>query len=468
MTDREGETIVALASAPGGAARAIVRLAGDQVAACLASCFRPAADRTLDDVTEPEVIPGEIDLDEVAAPLPCELYFWPDRRSYTRSPLAEIHTLGSPPLAEALLQTLCRCGARLAEPGEFTLRAFLAGRLDLTQAEAVLGVIDARADTQLEAALAQLAGGLSRPLDQLRTQLLELLAHLEAGLDFAEEDIEFVAREELLDALAAADRQIADLIEQMRSSGHVPASGRVALVGLPNVGKSSLFNALAAASHALVSAEAGTTRDYLTAEVEYDGGRYQLIDTAGVESTDEHAHVATAAQQARTAQQQAAEVVLLCLDGTRDLLPAEVELLAASERAWTIVVQTKADRMGESSREPRPAGANQGEPQLHADVFTSSHSGAGLEELRRAIAAKLSDAAPATEVVASTAARCRESLQRAADAVEAARQLVESGGGEELVAVELRAALDELGCVTGAVYTDDILDRIFSRFCIGK
>jgi tRNA modification GTPase len=191
------DTIAAIASAPGGAARGIVRLSGPGVLDCLKRSFVIADEQcsSLEAILAAHAVRGTLRLPTTR--LPCELYYWPGARSYTREPLAELHTLGSPPLLASALAALCQAGARLAQPGEFTLRAFLAGRLDLTQAEAVLGVIDARGRTQLDAALAQLAGGLSAPLGRLRERLIDLLAHLEAGLDFVEEKIEFISSAEL-------------------------------------------------------------------------------------------------------------------------------------------------------------------------------------------------------------------------------------------------------------------------------
>ena len=205
------DTIAAVASAAGGGARGIVRLSGPQAVEIVSRCFRPLdASVGWKRFEHATAIPGRVSFQRCSdsepsspsAELTADLFLWPTRRSYTRQPLAEIHTLGSPPLLQAVLQSICAAGARLAEPGEFTLRAFLAGRIDLTQAEAVLGVIDAADRRQLHAALTQLAGGLSQPLLELRSELLDLLADLEAGLDFVEDDIRFIAPAELKNRLA--------------------------------------------------------------------------------------------------------------------------------------------------------------------------------------------------------------------------------------------------------------------------
>jgi tRNA modification GTPase len=462
------DTIAAIASPPGGGLRGIVRVSGHRARECVEPLFEPLASRVLlSDVRRATAVPGRLRLPELAGPLPCDLYVWPDGRSYTRQPMVEIHTLGSPPLLECVLANACAHGARLAEPGEFTLRAFLAGRLDLTQAEAVLGVIDAGDARQFDVALRQLAGGIAGPMTALREDLLDLLAELEAGLDFVEEDIEFISAEELESRLAAAADTVARLAEQMTSRSESREAVRVVLVGWPNVGKSSLFNALAGRDRALVSPVAGTTRDYLTAELDLDGIRVELVDTAGVDvgvqpsgcKTDcqqAAAWTPAAAAQQRAVQQAAAAAVrLLCLDSTRPLNDWERRRLAAS--AGDVIVLTKGDG-------PKAIGT-----ELSRPVTTSARTGEGLVELRRRVREAAEASSPSDgPVIAATATRCRESLRQAAESLERAGALARTRAGEELVAAETRVALDELGKVIGAVYTDDVLDRIFSRFCIGK
>jgi len=454
------DTIAAIASAPGGAARGIVRLSGPEVSACLESCYTPETPVAWRDLRRAVVIPGRLTLPGCLSPLPAELYYWPTARSYTRQPVAEIHTLGSPPLVSAVLRTVCDAGARVAKPGEFTLRAFLAGRLDLVQAEAVLGVIDAQDPVQLERALSQLAGGLSGPLQNVRNALLDLLAHLEAGLDFAEEDIEFITAAELTAQLDAAAATVTALVEQMISRGTCSEAVRVALIGWPNVGKSSLFNALAGRDAALVSDQPGTTRDYLNAPVDLDGVPCVLIDTAGIETGS--TPISVQAQQLAGQQHRDADVQLLCLDSTRRLNSWEREQLAGPTTAARIVALTKTD-------------LRQATDYCGTAIATSAASGAGLSalcrELRRtALRAPSSLRLPSSDFRCcdATAERCRTSLRQSAESLQRARGLAAASGQEELVAAEIRTALDELGQIVGAVYTDDVLDRIFSRFCIGK
>jgi tRNA modification GTPase len=391
---------------------------------------------------------GKLTLDGLRTSLPASIAFWPAPRTYTGQELAEIHTVGAPPLLNLLLANCLSRGARLAEAGEFTLRAFLSGRLDLTQAEAVLGVIDAASPGQLHDALRQLAGGLATPIGRLRDRLLDLLAHLEAGLDFADEpDVDPLARAALATELAEAADSVSALAAQMRSRDRPETLPRVVLVGPPNAGKSCLFNALLGEERALVSARAGTTRDYLVAPCDCAGLAVDLVDTAGRQTAS--SAIEDQAQAMGVEQAANADLLLLC---------ASTDAVWSSEGLFSEVPALRVWTKQDLDREPSPSGA----------LATSARSGFGIEELRRAIAIALRSRPVEGDQPASTSARCRDSLARAAEALEAAGGTLLQGGGDELLALDLRLALDELGKVVGAVVTDDILDRIFSRFCIGK
>ena len=448
MTLDLDDTICATASAPDGALRGIVRISGPRAVEIVGRVFTPAATSALAGVKSPSTMTGLLKLPRLLGDVPARLYLWPTERSYTRQPAAELHLSGSPPLLEATLEVLCQGGARLARPGEFTLRAFLAGRLDLTQAEAVLGVIDAASDRQLKTALGQLAGGLATPLASLRERLLELLAHLEAGLDFVDEKIEFISTRELDEQLAAAAEAVTTIAQRMAFRGEARDLPRVVLIGEPNAGKSSLFNALVDRSAAIVSPTAGTTRDFVSCPLVLACGECLLVDTAGVEAGGAAEPLRTAAQSARVDQQAQADATILCLDASRPITAWEQQQIGARP-ANQVLVWTKCDVAS-------PAEDLDG-------VCTSSRTGLGLNELKQRLASTFS-ATRNEAVVASTAARCRESLESAAAALARAR----SSRGEEIVALELRTALDAIGQVVGAVYTEDVLDRVFSRFCIGK
>jgi len=457
--DQATDTIAAIASASGSAPRGIVRLSGAGTFAVLSNCVAGDGWKRLAEVAEPIAVEVELSVfDRDRCCLPATIYYWPDERSYTRQSAAEIHTTGSPALLAALLSAVCENGARLALPGEFTLRAFLAGRLDLTQAEAVLGVIDARGDDDLRHALGQLAGGLARPLHNLRDTLLDLLAHLEAGLDFVEEDIEFVTRGELARQLATAEAELQSTLAQLTSRKVDRSLARVALVGWPNVGKSSLFNALGG-GHALVSDVPGTTRDYLSAEIDLGGNHCcLLIDTAGHEVVAPTDAVPHEAQKHAHDQVLHCDVEILCLDCTRELNAWERGRLTEPAATARIIAWTKSDL--------HPAGVFARLSSPAPVVPTTARHDTGLAHLRAALRSALGDLG--RDAGALTAERCAGSLRAALAGIAAAQELSSSAGDEELIAVELRLALEQLGQVVGAVYTDDILDRVFSRFCIGK
>ena len=458
------DTIAAIASASGGSARGIVRLGGPRTVDIVTRLFEREKGGPLPQGSTSSIEEGHVTLKALGRPMPVALFLWPGNRSYTGGPLAELHTLGCPPLLEALLEDVLSAGARLAEPGEFTLRAFLSGRIDLVRAEAVLGVIEATSRDQLSAALEQLGGGLSRRIHELRDALLNVLGDLEAGLDFAEEDLAFLSRDELLGRLAGVQLRVDELQGQVIDRTSTRSACRVVFVGRPNVGKSSLFNALVARSGvaawrpapALVSAQAGTTRDYLQARLALGPIEVELVDTAGARQADGaiEAHF----QRVRDREQEAADLLLVCRETGRAPDAQEETRLAGFLGLPHLVVLTKADRS--AGRAPESADPVQA-------ITTSSVTGEGLDELARAIADRLRGESP-HGVVAGTAARCGRSLDEAAVAVCRAIEGVHQGEAEELIALDVRLAMEQLGRVVGAVYTDDLLERIFSRFCIGK
>jgi tRNA modification GTPase len=445
MLPNPEDTIVALSSAPGPGLRAIVRLSGSRALRIVQTIFTSPTDIALNQRRRYE---GELRLPGVHSPLPADLYVGPAPRTYTGQELVEIHTISSPPLVELLIATLLNADARAANPGEFTLRAFLAGKLDLPRAEAVLGVIEATDRDQLRESLAQLAGGITRPLDGLRDDLLNLLADVEAGLDFVDEDISFVGRDDLLTRLAKGLAQLTLARKQLEGRGRSDQVFRAVLVGRPNAGKSSLYNALvghATDAGAIVSPIPGTTRDYLVHRLDLDGVTVELVDTAGRQS----------ARDAIDAQAQAlgrdvadrADLLLVCVpvDAEPD---AEEQLLLAV--ATAVLVTTQCDRG------PSAAGG----------LATSAVTGQGLTELRSLLAERAE--AKREPPLAPSLSRCRHHVEACLEHLRKAHNIVLFDDPPEVLALELRSALEELGAIVGAVYTDDLLDRIFSRFCIGK
>ncbi len=469
---RLDDTIAALASAPGVGGRGIVRVSGGDVRRVLEQHFAPHDGERWEKAARAERHVGEwrlaVDVPWDDAPfqnglrLPVEVGLWPTKRSYTGQPLAELHLIGSPPLLEAVLTQLCRSGCRAARPGEFTLRAFLAGRLDLLQAEAVLGVIDAADHVELEQALQQLAGGISQQMGTLRADLLDLLADLEAGLDFVDEDIEFVSREQLLSRVAAAQRTTTELCDQASRRLQSSARPRVVLAGLPNAGKSTLLNALTGQSAALVSEFSGTTRDYLCVPLDRGGLHVDLIDTAGWDS--ETSGIEALAQQRRHEQWQQADLIVWCSDLSDDAAMDE-PLIAElrNEQRPVVCVGTKADCVSVAWT-PSSERSDEG-----VQATVSARDGRGLDGLCSLLAELLAvESRGRRQWIGMTAARCQNSLLAARDAIDRTAEAASLGLSDDLVIVELREALEHLGHIVGAVYTDDVLDRVFSRFCIGK
>ena len=449
------DTIAAVGSPAGGGPLGLVRLTGPEALGLVLDHFEsdgPALPLPLD---RPTRRTGRLEVESIGRPLTVALNVWPGSRTYTGQPLVEIQTYGAAPILAAILASCLNRGARLAEPGEFTLRAFLAGRIDLTQAEAVLGVIDAANPEQLSVALGQLAGGLARPLTRLRDDLGDTLALLEANLDFADEaDVDPLGRALLAETLQRHADEVGHLAQRLSGRSRASGQPRVVLVGPPNAGKSRLFNALIGRDAAIVAARAGTTRDYLEADCDCEGIRVDLVDTAGIEAG--LAAVEAQAQAAQRDQTRVADLLLVC--HSLESAASELNPAPSVSSPARLVVGTKLDLIGGGQH----AGPGQ--------ILTSATTGAGIKPLRSAIARSIRDQSSAgmSASVAATVARSGEGLAAAARSLQSAAAAVLDQGGDELIAVDLRQALDDLGRIVGAVVTDDLLDRIFRRFCIGK
>lgn len=479
------DTIAAIASAGGSAARGVIRMSGPDVANILTKSFSPD-DRSIDfrSLTKPTRMAGAIELntnESSGTQLPGTMLFWPTKRSYTRQSSAEFHTFGSPALLSLALAELANAGARMALPGEFTLRAFLSGRMDLTQAEAVLAVIDSDSRQKLDTALEQLSGGLAGPLAETRRQLISVLAELEAGLDFVEEDIEFISNDQIIHQLQSALAQVQTVTGQISSRGNTQTAYKVSLAGLPNAGKSSLMNALAGEQKSIVTNIPGTTTDRVTAGMQIDGIEVELSDNAGIEEIESagasQAHsvadIMSTAMRMQTKSIANSDLVLLCI--APDEFSSVERQLLHQKIAWlkennlpVLVVTTKLD-LQESISEPAATVRGLDQISAHHPIPVSSTTGAGLDRLKFEIANLATEQSTSeSSVVGSTLLRTRESLTRAEAAIVDALHAGQNQIGDEIIAAEIRQALDELGQIVGTIYTDDILDLVFGRFCIGK
>ncbi len=480
-------TIVALASPPRPAERAIIRLAGPDTRRVLAGLCPTITNEFL---LAPSLTwcQSECQVPSPSLRLPVIVLYWPNDRSYTGSPAAEIHMIGCVPLAEAVINRCCELGADPAQRGEFTLRAFLAGKLDLAQAEAVLGVIEADTPASLRTALSQLGGNLAPAIAPLRNSLIDIVAELEAGLDFVDEDIQFISQQQVVAQLESVSRQLdqfAARLDTRSSSDRVP---QVVLTGVPNSGKSSLFNAISRQPLAIVADVPGTTRDYLQHRIRLPDVEFDLIDTAGWEELQGDTPRAMAQTQLARCLAES-DLALLCIDVSQlDKMDDWKKLAHESSVKHWLVVGTKIDLVDEDTLLRVQTILESIQQQLHDatnsesngaanQVITSINSDLSIDQLMQAISRALSDNERRVQssadsgplaVVHETAVRCRAALAAARTGIAAALETARDGGGEELIAAELRLVLDDLATIIGEVHSDDVLGEIFSRFCIGK
>ncbi len=379
--------------------------------------------------------------------------FFGKPRSYTAEDVVEIACHGSPVVLRFLVELACRQGARPAEPGEFTLRAFLNGRIDLPQAEAVRDLIEATTLYQAKVAARQIGGSLSREIAPLKEELLDLISLLEAGIDFAEDDIETPGAGEILgrlDPLLAGLRRMAESY----SYGRLVHSGlAVAIVGRPNVGKSSLFNRLLEQDRAIVTDTPGTTRDLVSEAASLEGIPVKYMDTAGIRETPGPVEALGIERSYRAVAD--ADLTLVVLDLSVSRHPADEELIGkAGSQGRHIVVANKCDL---PHAEPAPAGA----------VAVSALTGEGIGRLKQRIVELI---APEAEAGAGfiTNIRHEHRLREAAAALEKARAAARQDTPHEMLLLDLYEALQAVDALTGATTADDILNRIFSTFCVGK
>jgi tRNA modification GTPase len=456
------DTICALSSAPGRSGIAVVRLSGSRSGDILAQIFAPAdsgrrqiPDRlaTLGRVADPRT--GS-ELDEAL------VTFFHAPHSYTGEDVAEISVHGSPAVIAYLLDCLCSLGARLAEPGEFTMRAFLHGRMDLAQAEAVRDLIEADTLHQAQVALRQRSGELSRELTAIKEPLLDVIIRLEAAVEFVEDDVPCESRDALAARLEELLRALDKWIASFRRGRIVRHGFSLAVVGGPNVGKSSLFNALLLEERSIVTEAPGTTRDLVSEITDIEGIAVRLIDTAGVRDGADPVEQIGVDRTLRAMAD--ADAVLLVLDTSRPCTDEDARLRARLSAMPCIVALNKADLPSVWSLQQR---AEYGSRWPCVEV--SALKGVHIRELREAIRRQFfGDSARERDGLLVTNlrhCRCLEACQRH---VAGAAHALQSGLSEEFVLTDLRAALERLGEITGETSAEDLLGEIFSRFCIGK
>ena len=453
------DTIAAIATAPGAAGLAVVRLSGRDALAVADRVFRGRS--SLESVASHTlhhgwVMDGENRVDEIIAAV------FRAPHSYTREDVVELSCHGGALPSRRVLTALLSAGARLAGPGEFTLRAFLNGRLDLAQAEAVADVIAAATGAAHDLALAQLAGALSRRLDGLSESLVDALAEVEARVDFAEDVGGVEVPEHVVKAIGDVASSLGELLRGADYARALRDGVRVPLVGRPNVGKSSLFNALLGESRAIVTELPGTTRDRVSETIEVAGVPVTLSDTAGLRNTDEPVErigVALAEQALADS-----ALVLWVIDGAAPLTTEDREIAARVAGKPLLVALNQCDR-GAAVAVEDVAALLDGAPRRIVRV--SAVRGDGLEVVRESLASLLG-AEGSGEAPAVANPRHAEALGRAQVALVRASDAARAGAPGEVVAIELRDAIAAIGEVTGKAIAEDLLERIFGKFCVGK
>jgi tRNA modification GTPase len=452
------DTIAAVATPPGRGGIGVLRVSGPDARHIALAVFRAPAEDALQEPARAIVVDvvaqGGEPLDRAVA-----VYF-AGPRSYTGEDVVEISCHGNPLLLEAALHALFRAGARAATPGEFTLRAFLNGRIDLTQAEAVRDLVDAQTLHQARRAQRQLRGELSRRLAPVKARLLDLVVHLESTVEFVDDDIEPESRQSLVEELESTAGEMAAVAASYRLGRLVSEGVGVALAGPVNAGKSSIFNALVESERAIVTDVPGTTRDLVSEQITISGLPVRLVDTAGLRETDE-AVERIGIERTRGAIADA-DVVLAVVDVAATSREAVEELFAATAGLRRIVVANKTDLAAPPAW---LADAAKGD----ALVAVSARTGDGVDALREAIVELASGGASVEQdAILVTNARHHALLASASAHLASAADALAAGWSEEVALVGLHGALGDLGEVTGETAVDDILNRIFSTFCIGK
>jgi tRNA modification GTPase len=454
------DTIVALSTPPGRSGIGVIRVSGVESLSLL---------RTLIGADSYQPIPNVLSLKSLIDPDTAEaldealVCFFKAPHSFTGEDVVEFHCHGSPILLRTIIDLTLKLGARLADPGEFSLRAVTNGRLRLTEAEAIRDVIDAQTDTALRQATRQLKGEISNRLRPVKEQLLEIIVRLESSIEFVEDDLPPLASQEISESL----QNLLDDLSRLRSTfstGRLLRDGiRVALVGRPNVGKSSLFNSLVGHGRAIVTSIAGTTRDTLTEQIGVQGVPVVLIDTAGIRRSSDEIELIGVERARREAAD--ADLLIVVIDGSESLRDEDQSVIDEVSEVRHLVALNKSDLPTFSVA--AFAGQQPG-PNCSAVLSVSAKSEAGLETLRAAILSPFAEGNARSEGLLITNARHHDLLVRSIEAIVSSQRVLNERASEEMILVGLHNALRYLGEITGETTTEEILGQIFTTFCIGK
>lgn len=456
------DTITAIATPIGEGGISLIRISGEKALAIAGKLFRPFRGKSLPEISPQRVYLGEIkdpangqSIDEVL------LTWFKAPKSYTSEDVVEISAHGGAHVPSRILQLVLSQGARLAEPGEFTRRAFINGRMDLMQAEAVADIIHASSDKALESALAQLRGRLSEDINSLYDRLLTVLAQLEAAIDFPEEGLSFPQRERTIETLMEIDSDLLSLIDSFRQGKIFREGAKVALVGKPNVGKSSLLNALLKEDRAIVTEHPGTTRDVLEEKLKVKDIHISILDTAGLRNHPETIEK-EGIKRTRAALAQA-DIALIIFDGSRPLDENDDLLIGEVKGKSFLAIINKKDLPARLDLEELQKKLPDSKP-----IGISATTLMGMDDLIDAIHGRVTVGIRSGEAPVITRERHRDLLIQARAGLERACDSISNNLSEDLAAIDIQSALDSIGEITGKNFADDILDQIFGEFCIGK
>lgn len=459
----QDDTISAVATAIGEGGIGIVRLSGCEAIMVANQLFRGHGGKMAQDIPSFHAAHGSV-IDPKSGEIVDEVLLLIMRapKSYTREDVVEIHCHGGPVPLRRILDLTLRCGARLAEPGEFTKRAFLNGRLDLPQAEAVIDVIRAKTDISLKLAVSNLGGSLSERISSLRRSILRMIAHLEASIDFPEEDIEALTANQVAQDLVPVMTEIQSLLATANTGRILREGLQTVIIGKPNVGKSSLMNALLRENRAIVTNIPGTTRDVIEEYVNIRGIPLKIVDTAGIRATEDLVEQ-IGVQRARDFIARA-DLLLIMLDASLPLSPEDREVLELLDNRQAIVLINKSDL---------PVRLNMRELEdLIADmpvIALSTIDGTGLDELEEAIVNKVYGGhIMEHEGAFVNNVRHIHLLRMTLARLEEALRTIDAQMPPDCIVIDLKAAWESLGEITGETVNEDIIDQIFSQFCIGK
>ncbi len=454
------DSIVALSTPPGRGGIGVIRVSGPNALRIL---------RTMTgDQLETEPQPNYMNLRAVVDPFSGEtldqalICYFKAPHSFTGEDVVEFHCHGSPVLLRRIVDVLLRLDVRLASPGEFSLRAVLNGRLQLTQAEAIRDLIDAQTDVAAQQATRQLSGEISHRLQPAKEQLLKIIVRLESSLEFVEDDLPQLEQSEMERALTALGNDLQSLADTFVRGRLLHDGVKVALVGRPNCGKSSLFNRLLGHERSIVTAVPGTTRDTISEPIGWDGIPITLIDTAGVRTTNDHVESLGVERTRRAAAD--ADLLVIVLDGSQPLTDEDESVLQDANGKRHVVAVNKSDLPTFSSSQVAEKVCSRNAPAVSVSALTE----AGLTELRAAMLKPFVNGNGAAEGLMITNARHHDLLLRAIEAIASSESLIRQRASEEIILVGLHNALKLLGQITGETTTEEILGQIFSTFCIGK